>query len=289
MMPVSIVGCGYTGLRLARRLRAEGIAVRGYATRPQSLEAVAATGAEACALDLDREAASSLDVEGRIVQYMVPPAPTGTRDLRLERFLGALAGRPQRLVYLGTTGVYGDRGGAPVDEDTPPQPRTARAARRLAAENSVRAWAAARAASWCILRVAGIYGPERLRLDRLRRAEPAIAPAEATPTNRIHVDDLVEACIVAGRSARAAERIVNVADGNDDSQTAFLMRVARITGLSPPPLISRAEAERTSSAAAWSFLAESRRVGNRRLVEELGVQLRYRDLDQGIRASLAEG
>jgi nucleoside-diphosphate-sugar epimerase len=146
----------------------------------------------------------------------------------------------------------------------------------------------ARRVSWCILRVSGIYGPGRLPLERLRRGEPAIAPAEATPTNRIHVDDLVSACIAAALLPAADRRIVNVTDGSDDSSTAFLQRVARITGLPPPPLVSRAEAQRSFSPSSWSFLGESRRVSNRRLTEDLGVQLRFADLDAGIRASLAE-
>jgi nucleoside-diphosphate-sugar epimerase len=151
----------------------------------------------------------------------------------------------------------------------------------------LRTWADARQVSWCILRVSGIYGPDRLPLERLRRGEPAIALSEATPTNRIHVDDLVSACIAAALSPAADRRIVNVTDGSDDSSTAFLRRVARITGLPAPPLVSRAEAQRTFSPSSWSFLGESRRVSNRRLREDLGVQLAYEDLDAGIRASLS--
>jgi nucleoside-diphosphate-sugar epimerase len=181
--------------------------------------------------------------------------------------------------------VYGDQSGATVTEDTVPQPRSDRAIRRLAAETRLRTWADSREVSWCILRVPGIYGPGRLPLERLRRGEPAIAAGESAPGNRIHVEDLVTACIAAA-SKRAHRRIFNVTDGSDDSATAFLQRVARIAHLPPPPLISRAEAQRTFSAMSWSFLSESRRVDNRRLIDELGVVLAYQDLDEGIRASL---
>lgn len=285
MTPVSIVGCGYTGLRLAQHLTGRRRAVRGFATRTASLAGIGSAGAAAVALDLDRDCAP-IDADAQLLYYMVPPAPDGRGDPRLARCLEALLGRPQRIVYLSTTGVYGDRAGARVDEDSPPQPGTARAIRRLAAEVALRAWAEARAVPWCILRVAGIYGPGRLPLERLRRGEPAIAPDEATPTNRIHVADLVDACLAAGASARAANRIFNVADGNDASQTDFLLRVARIARLPPPPFVSREAARRTFSPSVWSFLGESRRVDNRRLVEELGVRLSYVDLDAGIRASL---
>ena len=288
MQSVSIVGCGYTGLRLAKRWRDMGARVRGFATRPESLRGIAALGVDAFPLDLDALAQVPLNMDAELVYYSVPPDPRGEGDARLERFLAQIEGSPKRLIYLSTTGVYGDHGGARVDEETPVTPLSARAHRRVAAEAGLRSWAAARHLSWCILRIAGIYGPGRLPLERLRRAEPAIAPDEALPTNRIHVDDLVSACIAAGRSAAAAHRVINVTDGSDDSSTAFLQRVARITGLPAPPLVSRAEAQRTASASAWSFLGESRRVANRRLREELGVQLAYEDLDAGIRASLVE-
>jgi nucleoside-diphosphate-sugar epimerase len=290
MRIVSIVGCGYTGLRLAKRWLARGATVRGFATRAASLAEIAASGAEAVELNLDDEAAARNaargDFAGHLVYYTVPPAPVGDKDGRLERFLSTLAGDPARIVYLSTTGVYGDHAGRRVDEDTPASPATPRAQRRLAAESALRAWAQPRGISWCILRVPGIYGPGRLPLERLRNREPAIAPAEATPSNRIQVEDLVSACVAAGENARADGRIVNVTDGSDESLTAYLQRVARIANLPEPPLISRAEAESRFSASAWSFLAESRRVGNGRLREELGVTLEFADLDAGIRASL---
>ncbi len=285
MMPVSIVGCGYAGLRLARLHVGRGDAVRGYATRPQSLRDIEAAGAVAGALDLDREV-PPLAAEDRLLYYLAPPAPEGERDPRLERLLGALEGGPRRIVYMSTTGVYGDHDGARVDESTPPQPRTPRARRRLAAETAVRDFCDRRGLSWCILRVAGIYGPGRLPLERLRRAEPAIVPEEARPTNRIHVADLAQVCLAAGLAERASGRIYNVTDGNDDSQTAYLQRVARLCGLPPPPLLGREAVRLASSPGAWSFLGESRRADNRRMREDLGVVLAYGDLDAGILASL---
>jgi nucleoside-diphosphate-sugar epimerase len=231
-------------------------------------------------------APTPLDLSGQLVYYCVPPAPSGDRDGRLERLLENTVGRPRRIVYLSTTGVYGDRNGAAVDEETPPAPKSERAVRRVAAENALRDWAGDRAVSWCILRVPGIYGPGRLPLHRLRRRDPAIHPSEAMPSNRIHVEDLVTICVAAGGAKLADGRIYNVTDGSDDSPTAYLQRVARICDLPLPPLISRADAERTFSAASWSFLGESRRVDNRRMLDELGVALAFRDLDAGIRASL---
>ena len=282
---VSIIGCGYTGIRLARCLRTSGHTVRGSGSRAASLEDIAATGSESVLLNLDSEG-PGLDLGGNVVYYMVPPAPRGERDDRLERFLRRATGHPRRVVYLSTTGVYGDRGGAAVDEETQPAPVSERAVRRLAAENTLRGWADSRAVSWCILRVPGIYGPGRLPLQRLMRREPAIDPTDAGPGNRIQVEDLVTACIAAGFSTRANGRLYNVTDGSSDSFTSFLLRVARIGDLPPPPLISRTAAAKSFPPLAWSFLSESRRVDNRRMLDELGVKLAFTDLDAGIRASL---
>jgi nucleoside-diphosphate-sugar epimerase len=265
-------------------LLSSGARVRGFATRADSLRQIEAAGADAHRLDLDGTL-GAVDFSGEVVYYSVPPAPHAG-EVRLDRFLQNVSGVPARLVYLSTTGVYGDHLGAPVDEDVPPAPRTERAVRRLQAENKIREWADSRRISWCVLRVSGIYGPGRLPLDRLRRRVPAIVAQEATPGNRIHVADLATACLAAGRASAAHRRIYNVADGNHHSLTEYLQRVADIAGLPRPPLITRAEAERTMGATPESFLSESRRIDNGRMLRELGVALAYGDLDAGIRASL---
>jgi nucleoside-diphosphate-sugar epimerase len=285
MHSVSIVGCGYSGLRLAQRLKNPGVRIRGFASSASTLARIAAAEVEPVPIDLDVPPAS-VDFGGECVYYCVPPAPVGERDARLECLLERSSGEPRRIVYMSTTGVYGDQRGESVDEETPPSPQSDRAIRRLAAETTLRRWAEARDVSWCILRIPGIYGPGRLPLERLRRGDPAIDPREASPGNRIHVEDLVSACAAAGAAACAHRRIYNVTDGTSDSLTAYLQRVARICGLPPPPLVSRAEARRLASATSWSFLSESRRVQNRRMLEELGVRPAYADLDAGIRASL---
>jgi len=189
---------------------------------------------------------------------------------------------------LSTTGVYGDQAGARVSEDTPPAPCSARAARRLAGENALRAWAESHRVSWCVLRVSGIYGPGRLPIDRLRGAVPAVLPEQATPSSRIHVTDLVTACAAAGFCPAADRRIYNITDGSEHTLTDYLRRVAAIAGLPLPPLASRAEVKRAISPLSWSFLAESRRVDNSRMLKELGVALKYQDLDVGIRESLEQ-
>ena len=284
-MRYTLIGCGYTGERIAPRLRGR---VEAFTGSEASAARLRARGLEARAWDLDQAtpADPGPDVTGAVILYLAPPPPGGETDPRLRAFLGAVDGRPARIVYLSTTGVYGDTGGATVNEDTTPEPSTGRARARLDAEDALRAWCGRHDVEWTILRVPGIYGPGRLPLERLRRGDPVLAEAEAGPGNRIHVDDLASACIAAATSPRAACRIYNLGDGDHSSSTAYFTAVARIAGLPAPPAVSREEARRRLPPGAWSFLAESRRVDTTRMRQELGVEPRYADLEAGIRASL---
>ena len=281
-----VVGCGYVGERLARVLRGRTLALVRSAERCRQL---AAQGIEAVQLDLDavpRPSTLPEDTASRVVYYLAPPPGDLPSDPRLRRLLAVLPVPPSRFVYMSTTGVYGDAAGASVDETTPTRPATDRARARLDAERAVQDWAASRGSEWVVLRVPGIYGPGRLPLERIRRGEPSIRESEAGPGNRIHVDDLVRVCVAAGTSPAAANRVYNVGDGNHASTTEYFRTVARLAGLAPPPEVSREEARRHLSPLAWSFLGDSRRVDTRRIERELGVELRYRDLEDGVRASL---
>jgi nucleoside-diphosphate-sugar epimerase len=280
-----VVGAGYVGGRLARKSPH----ARAITRSASSARELAASGVHAVACDLDDpEAAlpSSLTAP-TVLAYLVPPTEGGTLDKRLGHFLERLAPRPNRFVYLSTTGVYGDTGGGWVDEDTPTHPLTDRAKRRVDAEQRVKNWCAAQGVSWTILRVPGIYGPHRLPLERLQRGDPMIRHTEAGITNRIHVDDLVQALWLIGQADIAANRIYNITDGLTISMTEYCERVARLTGLPMPRLISRAEAQQQLSPALLSFLSESRRVNSQRIIQELGFAPRYQNLEQGILASLS--
>lgn len=286
-----IVGAGYTGRRLARRLAQAGEPLLCLTGTAESAGRLGAAGLPARAVDLD----GALDLpeppagEFRIL-YLVPPAEEAAEDSadpRLRRFLAALPGAPRRFVLASTSGVYGDCGGERVDEARPPAPSSDRARRRLAQEETLRSWAEESGVDWVILRIAGIYGPGRLPLAAIRSGQPVIREADASPGNRIHVDDLVRVCLAALDPGRPGG-IYNVADGSGVSSGEFFRRVARAAGLEEPPAISREEARRTMSALRYSFLAESRRLDNTRLRQELGVELAYDDPDAGIRASLAE-
>ncbi len=284
-----IAGCGYVGRRLAERLKGSWQVI-AIARSPATLADLQAMGIEAHFADLDALTELPMPgpaVDGTAAAFLAPPPGTGVTDPRLERFLAALGdARPLVFLYMSTTGVYGDTGGATVDETSPAAPGNDRSRRRLAAECAVQAWCGARGTRCVVLRVPGIYGPDRLPLERLGRGEPTIRPEDAGPGNRIHVDDLVSACIAAVE--KPVSGVFNVGDGDHASTTEFLLRTASLAGLQPPRLVSLAEAQDQVSPGMLEFLVESRRVDTTRMREELGVVPRHANLESGIAASLRE-
>jgi nucleoside-diphosphate-sugar epimerase len=284
-----IAGCGYVGRRLAGRLRHD-CRVVALVRSNGSAAALLADGLETIVADLDAGPAPptlAQAAQGAAIAYLAPPPDTGTTDPRLARFLAALDdARPAVFLYMSTTGVYGDTGGSTVDESSPVAPSNDRSRRRVAAETAVRAWCDARDVRRVVLRVPGIYGPDRLPLERLARREPALRPEDSGPANRIHVDDLVTACIAA--IERPVEGVFNVGDGDHSSTTVFLQATARLAGLPPPELVSLADAPGRISPGMLAYLVESRRVDTRRMREELGVTPRYETVAAGVAASLEE-
>ena len=291
MPRVLIAGCGYTGQRLARRLKTEDdatvlalVASSASAARLAESEVVD----EVLRADLDGHGALPAPPTVEQVYYFIPPAPEGRTDPRLARFLNWLAAGnalPRRILLISTSGVYGDCGGALVDETRPPAPVADRALRRFDAEQALSAWGEAEGAETVILRVAGIYGPGRLPVARLRKGAPMVPESEAPWTNRIHVDDLVTVCRAAMAHAPAGG-LYNVSDGNPGNMTDYFNRVADALGLPRPPLIPLAEAEGRLSAGMLSYLRESRRLDNSRMLSLSGVTLRYPTLGQGLAASI---
>jgi nucleoside-diphosphate-sugar epimerase len=272
---VLVVGAGYAGSRLLARLPA-GVAI---GTRRKAADEMPHS---VIGIDLDSET-PALPAAGSIV-YTVPP-DSNPIDQRLNNLLQGIGMSPRRIVYLSTSGVYGDRHGALVDETAAPNPQTARAQRRLAAEQQLAEWCERKRVGLSILRVPGIYGPDRLPLARIEQGEAILRDADAGPANRIHVDDLVS-CIIAALDAQHPAGIYNVGDGDHRSSSWFARTVAELAGLPAPPEVSMREAQQTFGAMRLSFLNESRRVDVRRMREVLQVSLAYADARDGILASL---
>jgi nucleoside-diphosphate-sugar epimerase len=215
------------------------------------------------------------------VLYTCPPGAGG--DARLRRFLDALVPPAARFVYLSTTGVYGDCQGAIVTEDAPVNPQSPMAKPRVAAETMLSSWASDNGCDLVILRVPGIYGPGRLGIERIREGGASIDDKEASPGNRIHVDDLAACCIAALDEGTPAG-IYNVGDGDNRSATWFTDEVARQAGLPAPPKISRAQAAAEFSPMRLAFLASSRIVDVNKMRAVLEVEPRRPE--DGIRESL---
>lgn len=284
MDSILIIGCGDIGRRLATLYRQRGAMVGALTRSEAAAERLAELGLNPWLGDLDRpEGLPSPPIKDRLIFYFAPPPAQGEDDPRLRAFLAALSPGelPRKLVYISTSGVYGDRRGAWVTEDDPPQPGTDRARRRLAAEASLRDWEARRGVAVAILRVGGIYGPGRLPVERLRRGTPVLHEQECGFTNRIHADDLAATCVAAAERGRG---IYNVSDGHPSTMSDYFNRVADRYGLPRPPQIGLAEAQAQFSAEMMSYLRESRRLDNGRMVRELGVSLRYPTLEQGLAA-----
>jgi nucleoside-diphosphate-sugar epimerase len=277
-MPVGIIGAGYVGSRVLARLGPGQAVAFGRSRAPGQ------TGRD---LDLDHDLPTSGTVVPDKVLYTVPPSVDSDNDSRLARFLASLHEPPRRIVYLSTSGVYGDCGGALVVESREPAPLTPRARRRLAAESMLQDWCSKFAVACIIFRVPGIYGPGRLGVERIRAGEPFIRESEANPGNRIHADDLASASIAA-LERNIPDGIYNVCDGDFRSSTWFALTVARLAGLAAPPLISRAEALETLPASRLSFLGESRRLDTRKMHDVLHFRVKFPNAEHGIRASLRE-
>lgn len=281
-----IVGCGDVGLRVLRHL-GPGWRVLALTSQPARRDELRAAGAVPLVGDLDRPATlGRLAALADAVLLLAPPASKGARDTRSRHLLQALArgARVRRLVYASTTGVYGDAGGARVDETCPTRPATARARRRADAEALWR-WAGRRGGiAVTILRVPGIYAADRAGGDpreRVRRAAPVLVPADDVFTNHIHADDLARACIAALHRG-APQRVVNVCDDSELKMGEYFDLVADLHGLPRPPRLTRDEARRQLSPMTLSFMAESRRLANRRMKHELRLRLRYPTVREGL-------
>ena len=212
----------------------------------------------------------------------VPPDENGDPVLRACGDDLAHAQRLRGIVYLSTLGVYGDHGGAWVDETTPPQPGAARSRERLAAEQAWLDFGARHNIAVAILRLAGIYGPEQNALVQIvsGKARRIVKPGQVF--NRIHVGDIAQAIDAA--FTRRASGIFNVADDEPAPTADPIVFAAQLMGVEAPPEIPFDQAALTMSPMALSFWQACRRVKNDKLKRELGVSLRYPTYREGLRA-----
>jgi nucleoside-diphosphate-sugar epimerase len=276
-----IIGCGDIGRRVASLY--EDFEINAVVSSSASVKLCEQFSINARALDLDGSySLNPKDFEQAEIFYFAPPTTTGSTDKRLEYFLQKIGITAKRVVLISTTGVYGDSGGDWIDENTPVNPQADRAFRRLSAEESLQQWAEKTGNEIMILRVPGIYASDRLPLARLKKGLPVVNEKEAGFTNRIHADDLAQAC-KAAMDSEDTNQIINITDGNPSTMTDYFNHVADYAKLARPPQISMHEAERTLSDGMVSYLKESRRIKNEKMLSVLGINLIYPDLKSSLK------
>jgi nucleoside-diphosphate-sugar epimerase len=276
---ILIVGFGDVGERLAKMLTNR-YRVLALVRKSDRAELARSLGVTPVFGDLDdphslRRIAGLAD----IVCHFAPPPSRGTVDSRTRHLLVALhqnraAMLPQRLIYISTTGVYGDCDGEWIDETRNVQPGTDRAIRRVHAESLLRQWAARTGVKISILRAPGIYAADRLPIERLQKGTPALIDADDVFTNHIHADDLARAAL-AVITRGLPNRVYNVVDNSDMKMGDYFDVVADHFGLARAPRVSREAASTVISAPMLSFMSESRRIRNNRLKRELKFHFNY--------------
>jgi nucleoside-diphosphate-sugar epimerase len=289
---VLVVGCGDVGLRVARQLPAR-VRVIGLTSTPGRVPELRARGITPLTgnLDAERTLRRLAGIAHHVVHLAPPPSEAQEqwwRDRRTQALLQTLRRRspPRTLVYASTSGVYGDCGGARVTEARPVSPHTPRAQRRVDAERQVRFFARGSGARASILRIPGIYAPDRAGgtpRDRLLKGTPVLAAPDDVYTNHIHADDLARAVVAAlwrGRPLRA----YNASDDSELKMGDYFDLAADLYGLPRPPRVERSAAQDQLPLMVLSFMSESRRLDNSRMKGELRVTLRHPTVASGLRA-----
>lgn len=286
MKSVFIIGCGDIGQRVGVLCRNKNIPVAGLARSDESAAGLKAAGIIPVRGDLARpESLKNLPTAEATIFYFAPPPSEGKTDPLIRNLLSAMNANspPKQIVLISTTAVYGDCKGEWITEAQPTNPQTARGQRRLDAEMALRDWSSKTGVPIVILRVGGIYGPGRLPIERIKKGLPILNEAESPFTNRIHQDDLAQTCLAAVEHGKNGE-VYNVSDGQPSTMSRYFKELARASGLPLPPEISLEEAKQVMSAGMLSYLAESRRLSNEKILSELKLVLKYPSLELGLGA-----
>lgn len=290
---VLIVGCGDVGTRVARMLGGR-VRVLALTSSPQRKPRLRELGITPLDGNLDAPASlGRLAGLGTQVIHLAPPeSDLGSdwwRDPRTLALTRVLRRRvpPASFVYASTSGVYGDCGGERVDETRAVNPRTPRAQRRVDAERIVRHFGRAAHVRTSILRIPGIYAPDReggTPRERLLRGTPVLQAQDDVYTNHIHADDLARAVLAAMWRGRP-QRIYNASDDTELKMGDYFDLAADLYGLPRPRRLPRSTAEAELPLMLLSFMSESRRLVNTRMKAELRLRLRYAYVEAGLSPS----
>lgn len=292
MQKLLIVGCGDVARRTLPRLIGH---YRVYALLRDAGKCAWWRQAGATPVLADLDSPNSLvriaGLADLVLHFAPPPNISGTSvDTRTRSLLTALCkgkSLPQRLIYISTSGVYGDCQGERIDETRALRPDTARAVRRVDAERQLRRFGQRNRVAITILRAPGIYAADRLPLDRLAKGAKVLRSEEDVYTNHIHADDLALLACAALRYGRP-NRAYNACDDSEMKMGDYFDLIADRFGLPRPARLTREEALATISPSLLSFMGESRRLANQRIKMELKARLHYPRIEDGIEAAWIE-
>jgi nucleoside-diphosphate-sugar epimerase len=290
-MRLFVFGFGDTATRLARQVVARGGTAAGTVRSTDKAQALRAQGWDATTFAATAplaDAGAALSGVTHLLSSIPPDADGDPAILTHAADLARYATDLQWLGYLSTTGVYGDRGGAWVDETTPPAPSSTRAQWRLVAERQWLTCGARLDVATHIFRLPGIYGPGRSALDQVRAGTARRISRAGHVFSRVHIADIATT-VLASMDRPRAGAIYNVADDEPAPQADVVTYACALLGVEPPPLVDYADVEAELSPMARSFYADNRRVRNDLIKRELGVTLAYPTYREGLRAIFAEG
>ena len=285
-MRVFCFGFGFSATALARSLRAEGHAVAGTRRSPTPAEDGISIHAFATGQPL-ADPAQALAGTTHLV-LSIPPGREG--DPVLIHHADAIRRIPtlEWIGYLSTTGVYGDTGGAVVDETAPTRPTSERSQFRVDAEKAWLDLGSKTGIVTQVFRLAGIYGPGRSVFDQIRSGTARRVVRPDHKFSRIHVDDIA-GVVRAAMAKPLAGAIYNVCDDEPTEAAEVVAYACRLLGREPPPLVDFDVAAKQMSPMALSFWRDNRRVANRLIKSALGVGLRYPTYREGLAAILSAG
>lgn len=285
---INIIGCGYIGKKIAQMLKSHNVTTQSYVHTERSAKDCRDMGLTVEQVDFDQASDSFSEIEKFAASsciYLVPPPPSGQVDSRMTNFIQQLqqsANLPDKIVLISTTGIYGDCKGEWIDESFPANPQADRACRRLSAETQLHDYCNKNKVTLIIFRVPGIYAADKLPLKRISSGEPIVRAEDSGYTNRIHAYDLAAFCVEALISD-VQPGVYNCCDGAPSTMNDYFMKVADAKGLQRPVEISLQQAQQQLSPGMLSYLAESKRISNKKLLDNFKTHFTYPNLEAGLK------
>ena len=281
---IILVGFGYMANRIAKKFKQQEESNNKVVYSISRKTSIKPSWIHHISFDLDKPDKQLLSnpeiFEQSCILYLVPPPATGKTDPRMNHFLSIIDQSgylPEKIILISTTGVYGNCGGAWVDETFAVKPQVDRAYRRANAEKQLQNFCGEKSIIYTILRVSGIYAEDKLPLERIKKQLPIVNEIDSPYSNRIHAEDLSNICYQS--LEQNLPGIFNCSDNKPGTMYDYFTRLAETYHLPTPPVISMHQAQNQLSPGMLSYMQESRRISNKKLLETFKLQLKYPSLD----------